>query len=44
MPDSDECGLYATRTALGWTVAGSVKVNRTLKKEPSVNFLGTKNS
>ena len=43
VPDSDECGLYATRTALGWTVAGNVKVNRTWKKELSVNFLDTNN-
>ena len=43
VPDSDECGLYATRTALGWTVAGNVRVNRTSKKELSVNFLDTNN-
>ena len=44
VPDSDECGLYATRTAPGWTVARNVKVNRTSKKEISVNSLDTNNS
>ena len=44
VPDSDECGLYTTRTAPGWTVAGNVKVNRTSKKEISVNSLDTNNS
>ena len=33
--------LYATRTALGWTIAGSVKVNSVPKGELSVNFLDT---
>ena len=42
VPDDDECQLYATRTALGWTVAGSVKVNGT-SKELSINFLDTNN-
>ena len=33
--------LYATRTALGWSIAGSVKVNSVPKGELSVNFLDT---
>ena len=41
--DDDECQLYATRTALGWTVAGSLRVNGTSMKELSINFLDTNN-
>ncbi|CAB4020337.1 Hypothetical predicted protein [Paramuricea clavata] len=41
--ETPECELYATRTALGWTIAGSVEVNGVLKKELSVNFLDTNN-
>ncbi len=33
--------LHATRTALGWTIAGSIMVNGASKRKLSVNFLDT---
>ncbi|CAB4021768.1 Hypothetical predicted protein [Paramuricea clavata] len=41
--ETSECELYATRTALGWTVAGSVNTTNAGQKELSVNFLDTTN-
>ncbi|KAL9977579.1 hypothetical protein ACROYT_G014998 [Oculina patagonica] len=37
-PD-DDCGLYATKTVLGWTVAGAIQGKQEVLTEVSVNFI-----